>query len=334
MTKVSAQDVKDIYIDPQVEPILERMLGVMAERGPVGSVPPPQMRERFNQDVSGWNLDLPDIHHTEDFLVKTDAGDIPVRLYDPIERTVELPCLVFIHGGGWVVGDLDTNERTMRLLAIQSGIRILSLDYPLAPENKFPAGLDACVAVTRWLHENARDWGIDPDRLAIGGDSAGGNLALATALDLRNANQNWLKLGLMIYPALSPHADTDSHQSFGQGEFGLGTDAMHYFWGQYLQDESQKNDPRAVPLLADMQSMPAIYIVTGGLDALTDDSRALEQKLQQSGIEVTHRHYPGMIHGFFSMALFLEVGQEAVIEASAALADTLNSPMAAMTEQK
>jgi len=307
MTGVSEQNGKNIYIDPQVEPILERMLGVMAERGPVGSLPPPQMRERFNQDV---------------------------RLYDPVGRDTELPCLIFIHGGGWIVGDLDTNERTMRLLAIQAGIRVLSVDYPLAPENKFPAGLDACVAVTRWTHQHGRDWGIDPERLAIGGDSAGGNLALATVLDLRNANENWLKLGLMIYPALSPHAETDSHQSFGQGEFGLGTDAMNYFWGEYLAEESQRNDPRAVPLLADMHSMPAIYIVTGGLDALTDDSRVLEQMLHQAGSEVTHMHYPGMIHGFFSMALFLDVAQKAVNEASAALAATLNSPMAAITEQK
>lgn len=327
MTLVSPPNnpIQDIYIDPQITPILERMAAVMAERGPIGSVSPPEMRERFNEDVSGWNLELPDIHHTEDFHIEYEAGHIPVRIYDPVNRDNQLPCLIFIHGGGWIVGDLDTNERTLRLLALESGIRILSVDYPLAPENKFPAGLDACVAVTRWIHENASQWGIDPERLAIGGDSAGGNLALATALDLRNAGENWLKLGLMIYPALSPHADTDSHRIFGQGEFGLGTDAMHYFWDAYLADQAQKNDPRANPLLADMHTMPPMYIVTGGLDALTDDSRRLEQKLKESGIEVDHRHYPGMIHGFFSMALFLDVGQKAVTEAAATLRSTLTA---------
>ncbi len=325
---------KRIYVDPQVEPILERMLTVTAERGSIGSVSPPQMRERFNEDVSGWNIDLPEIHNTEDFQIESGSGLVPVRLYDPADRDTELPCLIFIHGGGWIVGDLETNERSMRLLAIQSGVRILSVDYPLAPENKFPAGLDACVAVTRWVRKNGRDWGIDPDRLAVGGDSAGGNLALATALDLRNADENWLRLGLMIYPALSPHADTESHHNFGQGEFGLDTDAMHYFWGEYLVDESQKNDPRAAPLLADMHSMPPMYIMTAGLDALTDDSRVLEQKLKASGIEVTHRHYPGMIHGFFSMALFLDIGSKAVTEAAAALAETLNKSTTENTEQE
>ena len=325
-------DRQDIYVDPQVEPILERMLAVMAERGPIGSVSPPEMRERFNEDVSGWNLDLPEIHNTEDFQIDTGVGSVPVRLYDPVDRDTDLPCLIFIHGGGWIVGDLDTNERTMRLLALRSGIRVLSVDYPLAPENKFPAGLDACVAVTRRVRQHGRDWGIDPDRLAIGGDSAGGNLALATAVDLKNADENWLRLGLLIYPALSPHADTESHQIFGQGEFGLGTDAMHYFWGEYLADASQKDDPRAVPLLADMGSMPPMYIVTGGLDALTDDSRKLEQNLKASGTEVIHRHYPGMIHGFFSMALFLTIGEKAVDEASAALAEKLFGPTASKAE--
>ena len=325
---------QDIYIDPQIEPILERMLGVMAERGPIGSVPPTKMRERFNEDVSGWNLELPEIHNTEDFQIETEAGLIPVRQYDPVARDTELPCLIFIHGGGWVVGDLETNERTMRLLAIQSGIRVLSVDYPLSPENKFPVGLNTCVAITRWVRQNGRDLGINPDSLAVGGDSAGGNLALATALDLRNAGENWLRLGLLIYPALSPHADTESHQSFGQGEFGLGTDAMHYFWGEYLADDSQKNDPRAAPLLADMFSMPPIYIVTAGLDALTDDSRKLEKKLKLANIEVIHRHYPGMIHGFFSMALFLDIAKKAVTEATAALAESLDSPLANTRKNK
>jgi len=325
---------QDVYIDPQIAPILERMLGVMAERGPIGTVSPPEMRERFNEDVLGWNLDLPDIHQSEDFHIEYQAGYVPVRLYDPVGRDTELPCLIFIHGGGWVVGDLDSNERTMRQLALESGIRIVSVDYPLAPENKFPAGLDACVAVARWVRKNGRQWGIDPDQLAIGGDSAGGNLALATALDLRDADENWLKLGLMIYPALSPHADTESHRNFGQGEYGLGTDAMHYFWSAYLEDETQQNDPRANPLLADMHSMPPIYIVTGGLDALTDDSRQLEKMLKKAGSEVDHRHYPGMIHGFFSMALFLDVGKKAVTEAAVALNNTLNSNTTGSAEEE
>jgi acetyl esterase/lipase len=134
--------------------------------------------------------------------------------------------------------------------------RMLSVDYPLAPESKFPAGLDTCVAVTRWVHENGRQWGLDPEQMAVGGDSAGGNLALATALDLRDAGENFLRFALLVYPALSPEPHSESHRLFGGGDFGMGTIAMDYFWAQYLGDEALRNDPRAVPLLADMDNMP------------------------------------------------------------------------------
>ena len=317
----------DPYIDPQVEPLLERMVATMVERGPIGSVSPAVMRQRFNEDVSGWNLDLPDIHKVEDFAINCDCSSriVPVRLYRPVDTDQEMPCLVFIHGGGWVVGDLETNERTLRCLALASGVSILSVDYPLAPENKFPSALNCCVSVLRWLREHGPDRGIDPDRMAIGGDSAGGNLALAAALDLRDAGENWLQLALLIYPALSPDTSSPSHKLFGQGDYGLGSAAMEYFWGAYLPDKTAQDDPRASPLLANLDELPPVYLVTGGLDALTDDSNSLAQKLEAASTPVMHRHYPGVVHGFFSMGLFLDVGQQAVAEAAAALREVLGT---------
>ena len=193
-----------IYIDPQVAPVIERMLESLAERGPMGSVPPAVMRQRFNEDVKAWNQDMPTLPFIKDLECDTPCGQVPVRLYDPSGSDGLLPCLVFIHGGGWIVGDLDTNDRTLRVLALESGVRILSVDYPLAPEHPFPEGLDACLGVVRWVRENGAGWGLDPDRLAVGGDSAGGNLALATALDLRDAGENFLQFVLLIYAALSP----------------------------------------------------------------------------------------------------------------------------------
>jgi len=324
---VSGHTEGDPYIDPQVEPLLERMLATMAERGPVGSASPTVMRQRFNEDVSAWNLDLPDIHKVEDFAINCDscARIVPVRLYRPIDTDKAMPCLVFIHGGGWVVGDLETNERTLRCLALASGVSILSVDYPLAPESKFPTALNCCVAVMRWLREHGPDRGIDPDRMAIGGESAGGNLALATALDLRDAGAYWLQLALLVYPALSPDTNSQSHKLFGQGDYGLGSAAMDFFWGEYLPDKSAQDDPRASPLLANMDDLPPVYIVTGGLDALTDDSNSLARKLEAVGTPVMRRHYPGVVHGFFSMALFLDAGQKAVAEAAAALREVLGT---------
>ena len=312
-----------IYVDPQVAPIIERMLVTLVERGPIGSVTPEVMRQRFNEDVRAWNQELPSLPLVEDRVCNTEAGPVAVRLYDPDGGDSALPCLVFIHGGGWIVGDLETNERTLRLLALESGVRILSVDYPLAPESKFPAGLDTCVAVTRWVHENGRQWGLDPEQMAVGGDSAGGNLALATALDLRDAGENFLRFALLVYPALSPEPHSESHRLFGGGDFGMGTIAMNYFWAQYLGDEALRNDPRAVPLLADMDNMPPMHLVTAGLDPLTDDSTELARKLEALDVPVVHRHYPGVIHGFFSMSLFLDAGDRSVREAAAALRDAL-----------
>ncbi len=323
LESLNSTNIDDVYIDPQVEPLLEKMVASMAARGPIGSVAPEVMRQRFNEDVAAWNLDLPAIHQIDDVVIECSTGEIPVRVYHPIDVNILAPGLVFIHGGGWVVGDLDTNERTMRALALASGVRIVSVDYPLAPENKFPIALDSCVEVVRWLCGHGRELGIDTGRLAVGGDSAGGNIALATALDIRNSGEECLQLALLIYPALSPDSDSPSHRKFGGGDFGLGSAAMEYFWSQYLPDKKSVSDPRAAPLLADLSGLPPVYLISAGLDALTDDANTLEQQLEASQSPVMHRHYPGVIHGFFSMALFLDVAQRAVAEAATALRELL-----------
>ena len=319
MSEIEPVDDETVFVDPQMKPIIERMLATMEERGPMGTASPSVMRARFNEDVKSWNEDLPELDEISDKVIETPQGDISVRLYNPDASADTLPCLIFIHGGGWIVGDLDTNERTLRVLAKKSGVRILSVDYPLSPENKFPIGLDACVAVVRWVRDNGREWGLDSDHLAVGGDSAGGNLALATALDLRDAGDDWLKFALLVYAAVSADSNTDSHRRFGNGEFGLASDGMKFFWSQYLTDESERNDPRAVPLLANMKKLPPTYLITAGLDALSDDSHSLEKILQTENVQVEHRIYPGVIHGFFSMARFLDAGEQAVTEAADAM---------------
>ena len=308
---MSDENGEVVYIDPQVQAMLIRMQERMAERGPMGSAPPEVMRQRFNEDVKGWNEQLPDMRVT-DQLCRCEGNGVATRLYDPDPDATLLPTLLFIHGGGWVAGDLDTNERTLRLLAQRSGVRILSIDYPLAPEHKFPVALDACTSVARWIRQHGSEWGLDPDQLGISGDSAGGNIALAVALDLRNAGEEWLRYALLIYPALSPHADSPSHARFGNGDYGLGSDGMDFFWSSYLTGDADFDDPRAAPLLADKSRLPPTCLVTGGLDPLTDDSTRLAEQLQQAGVDVARLHYDGVIHGFFSMSLMLDAGDRAV----------------------
>ena len=311
---------EEVYIDPQVAPILEQMKQRMAEREPFGTVAPELMRQRFNQDIASWNKNPPHVARVVDGHIEGPGGKLNTRFYDPLNNGDPAPCLIHFHGGGWIVGDYKTNDRTMRLLANRSGVSILSADYRLAPEHKFPAGLDDCVYVTRYVHEHADELGIDATRLGICGDSAGGNLALASAMTLRESGENWLKYLLLVYPALSPDADQWSHRVLGNGDYGLGNMAMEYFWSAYLKDESARTNPLAVPLLGTLSGLPPTTIVSAGLDALQSNSFALEEKLKDAKVEHTHRFYPGMIHGFFSMTNFLDVAQTAVNEAAADVA--------------
>jgi acetyl esterase len=305
--------------------VLSRMLARVAERPPMGTAPAPQMRQRFNEDVVSWNRDPPPLAHIEDLQVPTAARAVPVRLYDPRSSRTPNATLIFFHGGGWVVGDLDSNDRALRLLALESGCTVLSVDYCLAPEHKFPAALDECLAVTRWLCRHGEAWGVDSGRLAVGGDSAGANLALTTALALRDAGDSWLRALLLIYGAYAPDFDTESYRAFGGGQFGLATLGMRALWALYLRDPADGENPRAAPLRADLRGLPPACLIAGGLDPLRDDSRRLATRLIEAGGAVDFVEYPGVIHGFMSMTCDVDAARRGTRHAarwlSAALAD-------------
>ena len=288
-------------VDADMHVVLARMLARMAERPAMGTAPAQEMRRRFNEDVVSWNRDPPPVARIEDLRVPTTARAVPVRLYDPHGSRTPNATLIFLHGGGWVVGDLDSNDRALRLLALASGCNVVSVDYCLAPEHRFPAALDECFAVTRWLRRHGEAWGVDPARLAVGGDSAGANLALATALDLRDAGDSWLRALLLIYGAYAPEFDTESYRAFGGGEFGVATLGMRALWALYLRGPEDGENPRAAPLRADLRSLPPACRIGGGLDGLRDDSRRLATRLIEVGSAVDFVEYPGVIHGFMSM---------------------------------
>lgn len=315
------------YIDPQVLPVIENMKNFRQQRGNLSDISPEMMRLNFNKDTKKWNEILPEIDKVTDFSLSLNDQKVPVRLYDPDSRQKLLPTMIFIHGGGWIVGNLDTNERCLRLLSIRSGMRILSIDYPLAPENPFPAGLNCIVEICKLINKSGKKWGLDTNKLTIAGDSAGGNLALSAAVDLRNSDNNFLRNITLIYPALSPDSSRSSYQQFGQGDYGMGIEAMEFFWEQYLQDENLKNDPRAVPLLADIKELPAMTLITPGLDPLQDDSFDLIKKLNYGSIKYQHFHYPGVVHGFVSMCHTIDEGDKAISDLAANLRNLFNADM-------
>ncbi len=313
------------WIDPEMRVVLGRMLARMATRPQLGASPPAEMRARYSEDAKNWNRDPPALARIRDAVVPV-GRPVPVRLYDPIGDGRALPTLIFFHGGGWVVGDLDSNDRTLRLLAKSSGVAVLSVDYCLAPEYPFPAPLNECLEVVRWLRAHGSALGLDAGRLAVGGDSAGANLALSTAIALRDAGESWLSFMLLIYGVYLRDPISGSQREFGGGDFGFGTAAMEALWSMYVGDGVQANDPRAAPLLAPLGDLPPACIVAGGLDPLRDDSRRLAARLIEIGASFEYLEYPGVVHGFMSMTCDLAVARHATVRAGGALRRALQTP--------
>jgi acetyl esterase len=263
------------------------------------------------------------IGKVEDRKIPGPAGDVPVRVYTPFDaKDTTLPALVFFHGGGFVIGDLETHDDLCRCLANGSGCRVIAVDYRLAPEHPFPAAVDDCLAVTRYVAAHAAEFGIDPARLAVGGDSAGGNLAaVISQIAKLDANTPAISFQLLIYPVtqLGAAADTPSMRDNGKGYF-LEKEGMDWFTRCYAPDHKHRTDPRLSPLLcADMKDLPPAYVVTAGFDPLRDEGRDYADKLDAAGVPVTYVNYPGMVHGFFSMRGLIPKAREAVSAAAAAV---------------
>lgn len=243
-----------------------------------------------------WNQTPLDVAAVRMLRVPGPAGDIPVRLYTPHGAGENTPVLLYAHGGGWVICDLDTHDNPCRKLAQVSGFAVASMAYRLAPEHPFPAGLEDCVAVARWFAQNGGTLGLDSDKIVIGGDSAGGNLAVATLLRLKAAGQSLCRAGLSIYGAFDPVMDNASTRAFGGGEYLLSKADMDWFWDLYLPDPASRADPFAVPLLGDLSGLPPLYLTAAAYDLLRDDSHALSQRLTQAGQPHIFDLWPGVCH--------------------------------------
>ncbi len=281
-------------------------------------VPPAQGRELYrmiSQTLEPQGLAIGKI---ENMSFPGPGGDIKLRVYTPVAGgSTALPCLVYFHGGGWVIGDLDSHDALCRTLANESGARVVAVDYRLAPEHKFPAAADDCYAATKWVEENASKLGIDANRIAVAGDSAGGNLAAVVCLMAKKGGPQ-LVYQLLIYPVTQFKAETGSMNAFAQGYF-LEKQAMTWFFDQYAPG-SDPNDWRVSPLAApDVSGVPKAYVVTAGFDPLRDEGKAYADKLNRAGIAAVYVDYPGMVHGFFSMSGVVPTAREAIADAAKAL---------------
>jgi len=259
------------------------------------------------------------VARVENRTVPGPRGKIPVRVYTPAGRA-PFPVLVYFHGGGWVIGSLETHDGVCRHLANAAGAVVASVDYRLAPEHPFPASGEDAYAATRWVAANAAVIGGDAKRVAVGGDSAGGNLAAVVALMARDRGGPQLVFQLLVYPVTdAPSANTPSYRENADGYF-LTAKMMHWFWNHYCGKNTDLSDPYLCPLRArDLKRLPPALVITAEFDPLRDEGEAYAARLREAGNQADLKRYPGMIHGFFGMGPLLTKAREATKEAASAL---------------
>ncbi len=301
-------------LHPEVRALLEMMDAQGAP--PLETQDPVEARGARLEPMKMLGGEPDALGRVENLLVPGPDGDVPVRLYASGHGGLR-PALVYFHGGGFVFGNLDSHDAVCRALAKESGAMVISVDYRLAPEHKFPAAVDDAYAATVWVAANAEKLGIDARRIAVGGDSAGGNLATVVAMRCRDAGGPTLAAQVLIYPVTDVSSfETGSHRELGEGYF-LTRAGMEWFTGHYLASADQKRHPEASPLLApNLSGLPPALVITAEFDPLRDEGEAYAQRLKQAGVPVTATRYPGMIHGFVSMRGVLSGGRQAIEEAA------------------
>jgi acetyl esterase len=299
-------------LDPQARDVID--LVVKSGRPPYHQLSPKEARRMFLETRPASTPPAPAIGAVREVKASGPLGEIPLRVYRPagVPDGARLPVYVFFHGGGWVIGDLDTHDVACRQVTAESGVCVISVDYRLAPEHKFPAAVDDAWAATRWIVAHAAELGVDASRLAVGGDSAGGNLAAVVALLARDAGGPSVALQVLIYPVTDLSAESKSYADLADG-YLLTRDSMRWFRAQYLAREEDAADWRVSPLRAASPAgvAPAL-VVTAGYDPLRDEGEAYARRLREAGVRVDAVCFGGMIHGFVPMGRLIETAFRAV----------------------
>jgi acetyl esterase len=306
-----------------LDPHARALLDLIAERGvpPTHTLSPADARCAYRDRRFFTQPDAPVVADVRALEAPGPNGAVPLRFYRPEGLHPEAPVLVYFHGGGWTIGDLDTHDVLCRELATGARCALIAVDYRLGPEHRFPAGVDDALAATRWVQHQAAALGVDPTRLALGGDSAGGNLAAVVALALRDEGGDAPapRLQLLIYPATDMRCGAPSHQHNGDG-YLLTRDTIAYFRGHYIAEPPQWADWRASPLLhADLSRLPPALVLTAGFDPLRDEGRAYADALSAAGTPTQYVCFERQIHGFITMGRVIPEARTAVDLCTAAL---------------
>lgn len=306
-------------VHAQVEALLRELIA--SGRPSSMSLPLEEGRRNF-AELIGSLCSSGEVARTRDLRIPGPAGDIPARAYFPAGAG-DLPVVLHFHGGGWVFGDVATYDGVSRALAAAAGAVLVSVDYRRAPEDPFPAALDDCHAATAWVHEHAAELGCDPSRLAVAGDSSGGNLAAAVALRARDEGGPPIAFQLLVYPALDPSMSSRSYGENAEDAF-LSRSEMAWYWDRYLGPDGDRSEPYAAPLAAnDLSGLPPAHVVTAGSDVLRDEGETYAARLRDAGVPATVRRYDDMVHGFLMMGRHLDAGREGLSDAGRVLREAL-----------
>jgi acetyl esterase len=288
-----------------------------AGRPPYETVSPTEARELYLKARLVSNPEPPELKSVQPLAIPSPTGPIPARVYTPLrprEANGLAPCLVFFHGGGWTIGNLDSHDMVCRKLADEGQLIVISIDYRLAPEHKFPAAVDDAIAATKWIAGNAKQLGIDASRLSVGGDSAGGNLAAVVAISARDGNGPAIAGQVLIYPA-TDFALTHPSHSEPETSILLTHSVVRWFRANYLNGAADIDDWRASPARAKtLTGLPPAYVLTVGADPVRDEGDEYAQNLKEAGVPVTYRSFPGQFHGFFTMGKLLQQANVAARE--------------------
>jgi acetyl esterase len=294
----------------QVAELLDAL--VAAGRPSSRTLPLPEGRRNFN-DLVASVTSTGHVAGVEDRVLTTTAGPVPVRIYRPDQATGNGSVAMFIHGGGWVFGDLESHDGLCRALARASRAVVVAVDYRRAPGTPFPGPVEDCLSVAEWLAANSTELGVDGSRLAVVGDSSGANIAAAMTVLARDAGGPQIALQCLIYPATDPSLSSVSYAEHAEDPF-LSRDEMAWYWDQYTTPEQRTDVRAAVALNHNLAGLPPAIVVTAGHDPLRDEGLAYAEALQSAGVPATVRHYPEMPHGFLLFGRYLDRAGEAITE--------------------
>lgn len=305
--------------DPRMDPEMAAFQTMMEARA--RDFPPIRLERPFDATRASndaLNLTLtggPEMAESLDIWLPVRGRRLLCRLHRPIAAIGPLPVLVYLHGGGWVWNSIDTHDRTMREYAAASGCAVLGPDYALSPEAVFPQALEECAGVVRLLAGQGKEWGIDPRRMVLGGDSAGANLALGAALLLREQAPDIALRGLLLnYGVYDCRFDTLSYEEFAEG-YGLTRERMRFYWDCYAPQQADRYSPFAAPLRADLRGLPPVHMALTELDVLASENFAMAARLREAGVAVTEALFPGTVHGFLRAAGHVSAANHAFAQA-------------------